>query len=692
MSTATSISAYSVLFGGKGMRARLLAAVVLAQAILCQPLLAQQRGGDIRVMNTGADGSRREVRLYEGSYALVIGNSEYSLGWERLSGVKGDIVAVRNVLERHGFKVEIEENLSSQQLERRVTKFINDYGYDRDNRLLIYYAGHGYTLNSTGDTRELGYIIPIDTPLPTRDVRGFRQKAVSMYAIQKFAKDIQAKHALFVFDSCFSGKLFALRNTLKITPFIVEKVDRPVRQFITAGNETQTVPDDSTFRKAFVRGLEGDADRNSDTFITGTELAEYLKEVVTNYTSRRQTPQYGTINDIDLDGGDVVFVTPGSHLVAQSPSQPEPLSGFNVIKDDQGRVYLNPKTNDPSVPRFIIHPPSSFESDWQTTVRERARLLYGYVRVGRFVEGLARVEKEGQWSGFIDPSGKQVIPPRHFTAPTFSEDLVAVYSLAGNSDHPTSGFMDKTGRIVLRTKYWWVDDFSEGLAAVRAKDKYGFMDKTGKTVIKPQYESVARGGFSNGVANVKLNGKWVIIDKGGRELRSLQYYWVGSFSEGLARVFQGESDGQAIGKVRGKYGFINAEGREIVPPKYDRVGDFSEGLAWVELGGKRGFIDKTGSEVIAPKYDAAQYYELASRGDVSSQYGEYHPAEDFTDGLAGVRLYGRYGFVDRSGKEIVPLKYEGVWCLAYAKEGFIGIVLNGKKGFVDLHGIEYFDR
>lgn len=290
------------------MKIKFFASILITAILYCGIVFSQERGVEIKVKK--ADGQTQDVRLYSGSYALVIGNSEYSNGWDRLSGVQTDIVAVRNVLQRHGFVVETEENLTSEKFETRIRKFINDYGYDRDNRLIIYYAGHGYTLNSAGDKRELGYIIPSDTPLPNEDEKGFRQKAVSMIAIQSFARQIQAKHALFIFDSCFSGKLFALRNTLKVTPFIYEKVDSPVRQFITAGNETQTVPDESIFRRAFVRGLEGEADRNNDTFITGTELADYLNEKVTNYSERRQTPQYGLINDIELDRGDFVFVVP----------------------------------------------------------------------------------------------------------------------------------------------------------------------------------------------------------------------------------------------------------------------------------------------------------------------------------------------------------------------------------------------
>src|ERR1044072_2530352 len=233
------------------MSIKFITILLFIQVLFCQAFISHaQRGVKIK-----PESAKPEVSLYDASYALIIGNSEYSMGWSRLSGVKDDISAVRNILEKHGFKVELEENLASDRFEARIKKFINDYGFDRNNRLIIYYAGHGHTLDSVGDNRKLGYIIPSDTPLADKDPLGFRQKAVSMYKIQTFAREIQAKHALFLFDSCFSGKLFTLRNTRTIPPFIFDKINYPLRQFITAGDETQTVPDESVFRKSFVRGL-----------------------------------------------------------------------------------------------------------------------------------------------------------------------------------------------------------------------------------------------------------------------------------------------------------------------------------------------------------------------------------------------------------------------------------------------------
>ena len=64
---------------------------------------------------------------------------------------------------------------------------------------------------------------------------------------------------------------------------------------------------------------------------------------------------------------------------------------------------------------------------------------------------------------------------------------------------------------------------------------------------------------------------------------------------------------------------------------YDWVGDFSEGLATVKLNDKYGYIDKTGREVIPCKYDDAW---------------------NFSEGFAKVALNGKYGYIDETGKEV----------------------------------------
>ncbi len=40
------------------------------------------------------------------------------------------------------------------------------------------------------------------------------EKSMDMQQIEVFAKRIQSKHAIFLFDSCFSGSLFALSRAI----------------------------------------------------------------------------------------------------------------------------------------------------------------------------------------------------------------------------------------------------------------------------------------------------------------------------------------------------------------------------------------------------------------------------------------------------------------------------------------------
>src|SRR5262245_42254814 len=256
--------------------------LLVALALLSAPATTgQERGQGIRV-RIGASGAGQEVELYGASYALVIGVSHYTNGWSDLPGVRDDLPAVKAALEKHEFKVTTVNDPTRRQFDDAIRQFINDYGQGGKNRLLIYFAGHGHTLTTQDGLRELGYIVPSDAPVPKgNDTGAFKRFAISMSEINVYAEQIEAVHALFVFDSCFAGTIFKSRSG-GVPEAITDKIARPVREFITAGTEKQAVPDYSYFRRAFVAALDGAADDNRDGFITGAELGEYMHREVTN--------------------------------------------------------------------------------------------------------------------------------------------------------------------------------------------------------------------------------------------------------------------------------------------------------------------------------------------------------------------------------------------------------------------------
>ena len=279
-------------------------------------LPAKQRG--IRIVAKSGE----SFYLYKDYHALVVGVGDYTQGWPDLPGAIKDAREVASSLKELGFKVKLVLDPTSSQLKATLNDIAFGLGMDKNRALLLYYAGHGETLE-LADGTELGYIVPTDVPLKSRDPKGFDNKAVSMRDIEDLALKVKSKHFLMLFDSCFSGSLFSLVRAAPVD--ITEKSSRPVRQFITAGETGEQVPDKSIFKIVFLDGIKGEADLNSDGYVTGSELGMHLQDKVVNYTRGGQHPQYGKMNNPKLDKGDFIFL-----LGAASPSA-EPAK---IIKDD----------------------------------------------------------------------------------------------------------------------------------------------------------------------------------------------------------------------------------------------------------------------------------------------------------------------------------------------------------------------
>ena len=192
-----------------------------------------------------------------------------------------------------------------------------------------------------------------------------------------------------------------------------------------------------------------------------------------------------------------------------------------------------------------------------------------------FSDGLAVVELNDKF-GFIDKTGREVIPLIYDNAYSFSNGL-AIVALNGKY-----GFIDETGREVIPFKYDGAKAFSEGLARVLLKNKYGYIDTTGKEVIPFKYDFAYN--FFEGLARVVLNDKYGFIDKTGRELTPCKYNYANDFREGLAAV-----------KLNDKFGYIDKTGKEVIPLIYDYASEFAAGLASAELHGNWGYLDKQGN-------------------------------------------------------------------------------------------------
>jgi len=334
-----------------------LCVTVLVLCCIVLPLTAQTSAGKRGIDDGGGaveivDATGNVVGQFKEAHALIIGESDYinTTAWRKLPGVKEDVAAVKNLLAEQGFNVESVENVNISNLKNGITNFLDKYAYNPDARIIVYFAGHGATLDLDG--RKMGYIVPIDAP-QARNSGDFLQKVIPMTQFETWARQYTSRHILFMFDSCFSGSVF--RSQGSVPPAISRLLNQPVRQFITSGDANETVPDESIFRRELEYALRnGAADMNKDGYISGSELGLYLFEKVSNYMNGKQNPRTGKLNDTNLDKGDFIFFVNTS-----SPA-------VVVISDSQ------PQQNSNSIPVSIVIPKKEtkefFVGTWLATV------------------------------------------------------------------------------------------------------------------------------------------------------------------------------------------------------------------------------------------------------------------------------------------------------------------------------------
>jgi len=283
---------------------------------------------------------------YRNSWALVIGINTYQ-NISPLTYAKNDSDSIASILTSElGFLKEHVTVLQDKDATREaIFQVYLDHVHiagSPDDRLLVFFAGHGVTL--TGYQGYVGYLVPVDGH-PARPASLIRWDDLT-----RNADLIPAKHILFILDACFSG--LALKRAVYpgVQRFLSEMLQRRSRQVITAWKADEVVADgggpegrNSIFTGHLLQGLRGDAASKSGV-LTAMGLMHYVYEKLANDAKSQQTPHYGYI-----DGdGDFVFVGPSEDLL----SRPD--------KDHIVEAIPEPTTTSPQAPNYTIQAKLSF--------------------------------------------------------------------------------------------------------------------------------------------------------------------------------------------------------------------------------------------------------------------------------------------------------------------------------------------
>lgn len=264
----------------------------------------------------------------------------------------------------------------------------------------------------------------------------------------------------------------------------------------------------------------------------------------------------------------------------------------------------------------------------------------GYTRLEASGDGLFGFEKDDKF-GYIDKNEKVIVPAIYSFENTYRSIPSFIRGYARIKHKDKLGLIDKTGKVTVPFEYETLNQ-PNGLPGYAVVGKYvagkstqyGMVDAKNNIIIPIEYQEIYAD--SNLVA-VKKDGKWGLFNQAGKQLLPFEYTMMIGYAK--EKVVKAEKDG--------KIGFIDATGKwlfEKARSVFTLYGAYN-GMVLYSVSGKYGFLNFAGDEVIISKFDNASNFEEVGLARVSKK----NPASS----------YGSlYGFIDRKGTEIIPMKYE----------------------------------
>lgn len=251
----------------------------------------------------GAREDKLATELVEGrSYALVIGINQYP-HLDHLLTATNDARDIANVLkEDYGFesKLILDQQASRDNILEELNKLRKRL--KTDDRLLIYYAGHGY-YNQETDT---AYWLPVDAE------KDSTTKWIEAKSISDQLKLISSRQILVIADSCYSGTLSRLAQ-VELTSsdtrdnYLRKLRDKTARVLIASGGNEPVSDSGGKGHSIFADSLLGALKNPGRRIFTAEELhTNRIKESVAGRAE--QTPEYRVIRNSGHEGGDFIFV------------------------------------------------------------------------------------------------------------------------------------------------------------------------------------------------------------------------------------------------------------------------------------------------------------------------------------------------------------------------------------------------
>lgn len=297
-------------------------------------------------------------------------------------------------------------------------------------------------------------------------------------------------------------------------------------------------------------------------------------------------------------------------------------------------------------------------------------LTKAYRDIAAFSEGLAEVVYGPDTTvlfakhGYIDRQGREVIPPIYASAGNFSRGLAWVVHLAGDSYKLY--YIDKQGTIIHMQENVSPDTvFQQGKCSL----VYPCGFETGEEISDMSFSPIV---------DISVATNDFILQKLKESRGALVVFkkpYVGMMDkQGILRIpvmlneisTSDRHAGEGLYRMKfySLYGFVNATTARVVAQcMYEDALKPTQNRVWVKLKGKWGAIDRTGKQVIPNRYDHVSPYTQ--------------------EGIACAGLNRKFGHIDRWGRVVTPFAYD----MTFPFADNLAKVRKGKAyGFVDQRG------
>ncbi|MDB9872602.1 caspase family protein [Alphaproteobacteria bacterium] len=238
----------------------------------------------------------KRVKTNSNALALIVGVSSYKNTKAKAMYADNDALVFKDYateklgISENRIKVLVNDGADERDILLSVKEWLRRSAKPNKSDIYVFFAGHGL---ASQDGKNM-YLLPHDgSPRLLDDTAILRDRLFADL------KATNPKSVTVFLDTCYSGETRNEEMLIAGRPIVIKAKEQSIPNgftlFSAASNEQISRPLEEAkhgmFSYFLMKGMEGDADTNSDNKITAQELHNYVKENVTQQSSGSQTPE-----------------------------------------------------------------------------------------------------------------------------------------------------------------------------------------------------------------------------------------------------------------------------------------------------------------------------------------------------------------------------------------------------------------